>query len=264
MICEEGDRGPWPLPMSYQRSDTAESSSTYPPWQGRGKRGQLESASHPINPAQFREWLMTTTQAPGMGENGSQDGLRLSPGGQGAPATEILPRVFHAHPLTLILPIPSRAHTLLPAGSTLRLWILVRRDGRSWHAMWERGRLPSHGGRGAKGMGFFSRLWGRRVGTLFSSFPFGGAGAEVGAEVLWEGGWESIRSRRVCEHYPPQPSSVWGKETCPSWSRPSAAVCLCSQLFQVVLSVCSFLECISVCLSVSPMSVSGLLWEEVF
>lgn len=176
---------------------------------------------------------MTTTQAPSISENGSRGGLRLSPGGWGAPATEILPRVFHAHPLTLILPIPSHAHTPLPAGSTLWLWILVRRDGRSWRAMCERGRLPSHGGRGTKGMGFFSKLWGRRVGTLFSSFPLGGAGAEVGADVLWEGGWEIIRSRRVCEQCSPQPSPVWGRETCPQLVQTFSC---CLPLFPVIPS----------------------------
>lgn len=48
-------------------------------------------------------------------------------------------------------------------------------------------------GAGAPREGAFSpRLWGGRVGNLFSLFPLGGTGAEVGVRVLWEGGWENI------------------------------------------------------------------------
>lgn len=197
----------------------------------------------------------------------------------GAPATEILPSISHAPPLTLILPTPSRALTPLPAGATLRPGILVGRGGRSCCDMWERGvgaggrggMFPPYGGWGIKGRGFSPQALGREGRkSVFLVSPWrdrrrswgaGALGRRVGEHLMVEG----LRALPTAA-FP----SLWARETCP---QPVQTFICCLPLFPVISNcpvclVCSFLEYISVCLSVGlslfVTSVSWLLWEEAY
>ena len=165
----------------------------------------------PIHPAQFSECLITTTQAPGIGEDRYQGVLKLSPGR--VPATEVLPTVSHGHPVSCSHPSHS---STCPHSSAC--WVhpaALDSGGKGWEELV----CPVGEGRPRTGWRHSGREGGR---------PFGG------------GGPVSTTNRRppLCagqgDLSPVGPDLQLLSASAPSYSKLS---CL----------VCSFLEHISIC-----------------